>query len=150
MQAESATAEEEVLEPSRKRLLLVLSKGKDEEEVPPGTTTDAEVVAAEAPAAEAAVVEASDAEAAVAEPPLVAPAGSPSVLTIVPSLADTAPIEPSPIVPCRPSGNVIRCPDHPCPCPRPSSHRARQSPRSLCLCYKFLHPRTRWLWPSLR
>lgn len=39
-QAASAAAEDEVAEPPRKRLLLVLSEGEDEKEAPPGTVSE--------------------------------------------------------------------------------------------------------------
>ncbi|CAL2277909.1 unnamed protein product [Prunus armeniaca] len=65
----SAAGEVEVPEPPRKRVLLILSEGEDEEEVPPvaGVAVDAEVVAAEAPVVEETIAEALGTEAAVTE-----------------------------------------------------------------------------------
>ncbi|PQQ12010.1 uncharacterized protein Pyn_23134 [Prunus yedoensis var. nudiflora] len=88
VQAAGTAVEEEFTELSRKRLLLVLSEGDDEEEAPPATD--------EVPEGEAA-----------------AAVESLSVVKIVPSLAATAPIEPSPIILRRPSGIVIRSPPRP-------------------------------------
>ncbi|PQM38253.1 uncharacterized protein Pyn_26618 [Prunus yedoensis var. nudiflora] len=154
VQAGSPTAEVEVSELPRKRFLLVLSEGEDEEEVPPvaGTVGDTEVVAAGALDAEAIIAEALDAEAAVDEvageaataevaasetaavevadieeaaietpdgkaiavgPGLVALVGSPPAGITVPSLAAIAPVEPSPVIPRRPSGITIRSPPRP-------------------------------------
>ncbi|PQM42766.1 uncharacterized protein Pyn_37836 [Prunus yedoensis var. nudiflora] len=124
-QATDAMAEGEVVEPLRKRLLLVLSEGEDEEEVHPTTdeVLDAEAAAAEAP----------DAEAITVEPVLVTSAGSPLVVTAVPSLASTTPIEPLPVILHRPIGIVLCSPPKPSLlCPQPLSHLARQSPRPLC------------------
>ncbi|PQM32601.1 hypothetical protein Pyn_13069 [Prunus yedoensis var. nudiflora] len=96
-QAAGTVAEEEIVEPLRKRLLLVLSEGEDEEEAPP--------VIDEVPEGEATAV--------VSLP--VASVKSLSVATTVPSLTTTAPVEPSPVVLRRPSGIVIRslCPQPP-------------------------------------
>ncbi|PQM38287.1 hypothetical protein Pyn_39216 [Prunus yedoensis var. nudiflora] len=112
-----------------KRVLLVLSKGKDEEEVPPvvDTAADAEVVVVEALDAEATIAEALDVEtvvaevsvsaAAVAEPSageaavamslLVASTGSPSVVSTVPLLAAAALAELPPATPRHPTGIMI-------------------------------------------
>ncbi|PQQ01245.1 hypothetical protein Pyn_32243 [Prunus yedoensis var. nudiflora] len=104
VQAETVAAEEEVPEPSRKRLLLVLSEGKDEEEVPPATdeVVVVESATAEVPDVEVVAAEVPDAEAAVAEPSSVALAGPLPAVTTVPSLATTAPVEPSLVIPRRP------------------------------------------------
>ncbi|PQQ14517.1 hypothetical protein Pyn_26599 [Prunus yedoensis var. nudiflora] len=69
VQAGSAAAEKEALEPSRKRLFLALSEVEDEEEVPPmtGTAADVEAVAAKAPDVEVAIAEVAAGEAVVAE-----------------------------------------------------------------------------------
>ncbi|CAL2230066.1 unnamed protein product [Prunus armeniaca] len=65
----SAAAEVEVPELPRKRVLLILSEGEDEEEVPTaaGAAVDAEVVAAEAPVVKETFVEALGTEAVITE-----------------------------------------------------------------------------------
>ncbi|PQQ03223.1 uncharacterized protein Pyn_12850 [Prunus yedoensis var. nudiflora] len=105
VQAESTAVEEEVPELPRKRLLLILSEGEDEEEVHHATSgaTDAEIVAAEAPKAKA----------AVAEPLPVASVGPSLVMTTVPALVTATPSEPPPVVLHHPSGIVIRSPPRP-------------------------------------
>ncbi|PQM39877.1 hypothetical protein Pyn_10232 [Prunus yedoensis var. nudiflora] len=67
-----------------------------------------EMTTVEVSVTEAVVTEMPDVEAADAEPSLVVLAGPPPVGATVAPLAPTVPIEPSPVVPRRPSGIVIQ------------------------------------------
>ncbi|PQQ12738.1 uncharacterized protein Pyn_05108 [Prunus yedoensis var. nudiflora] len=136
-QAAEAKTEAAVVELPRKRILLILSEGEDEEEAPPATGTmtnaEAEVVAAEVPiseaeGAEASIAEVKGAEASIAEaegaeeeraeasiaeaatvdPPLETLVESPLLVEAVASLAVTALIEPPSVAPHRPGGIVFR------------------------------------------
>ncbi|CAL2239696.1 unnamed protein product [Prunus armeniaca] len=135
--AESVVVETAMLERSRKRVLLVLSEGEDEEEVPPVIMSEAPLVTGEAVAenlveevaaaevavegaATAEVAEMLDAEATVAEVPAIEEAAvdmpDDEVLAVertraasaMPTLTVTASVEPLRFTPHRPSGIVIR------------------------------------------
>ncbi|PQQ00289.1 uncharacterized protein Pyn_32351 [Prunus yedoensis var. nudiflora] len=119
----------------RKRALLILSEGEDEEEAPPVTeeevveevgaaetvvkeaaTTevtemvDAETAAVEVPAAGEAAADMPDDEVIAAEPTWGALVDVSSADSAEPPLANTAPVEPFPLAPRRPSSIVIRSP----------------------------------------
>ncbi|PQM38209.1 hypothetical protein Pyn_07767 [Prunus yedoensis var. nudiflora] len=125
-QAIGAMAEEEVVEPPRKRLLFVLLEGENEEEVPPvmDDASDAKAVAGEAP----------DAEAAISEPIPVSTAGSPPVMTIVPASVAIIPTESPPAVICHSSSIMIRSTvlafTHGCHYDEPASYFGRHVPNS--------------------
>ncbi|PQQ15689.1 uncharacterized protein Pyn_09281 [Prunus yedoensis var. nudiflora] len=117
--AESVAVEAEASERPRKRVLLVLSEGEDEEEAPPmtgevavekATTAEVEdmlVAEAAVPATEAAGADTPDDEAITVEPTLATLVGPPPVVSAVPTLTVTASAEILSVIPRRPSGIVI-------------------------------------------